>query len=159
MRESPALPSNTMGNGRQGMAAGSALNNAVSPQPESVRAELRTIRRSTVFGSAPSLQKLLGYLVEEGLAGGPLKESIVGVAVFGRDPGYDPKQDSVVRSEVRRLRAKLIEYYAAEGAGDRIVIDLPKGSYVPACRFREMAEPPAAPALPRRSRSDRKNAG
>jgi eukaryotic-like serine/threonine-protein kinase len=137
------------------MAAGTALNNAVSPPAESVRAELRTIRRSTVFGSAPSLQKLLGYLVEEGLAGGPLKESIVGVAVFGRDPGYDPKQDSVVRSEVRRLRAKLIEYYAAEGAGDRIVIGLPKGSYVPACRFRETVEPPAPPALPRHARTMR----
>jgi TolB-like protein len=138
------------------MAAGSTLNKLVSPPPESVRAELRTIRRSTVFGSAPSLQKLLGYLVEEGLAGGPLKESIVGVAVFGRDPGYDPKQDSVVRSEVRRLRAKLIEYYAAEGAGDRIVIDLPKGSYMPACRFRETAEPPAAPGHPRRARTMRR---
>ncbi|HXM44222.1 MAG TPA: tetratricopeptide repeat protein [Bryobacteraceae bacterium] len=141
------------------MAAGPALNNAVSPPLESMRAELLTIRRSTVFGSAPRLQKLLGYLVEESLAGNPLKESIVGVAVFGRDPGYDPKQDSVVRSEVRRLRAKLIEYYASEGAGDKIVIDLPKGSYVPACRFRETAVLPAPPALPRRARTMRLSGG
>jgi len=53
------------------MAAGSALNKAGSPPPESVRAELLTIRRSTVFGSAPRLQKLLGYLVEESLARNP----------------------------------------------------------------------------------------
>jgi len=133
------------------MAAGPTLNKAAFPPPESVRAELLAIRRSTVFASAPRLQKLLGYLVEESLAGRPLKESIVGVAVFGRDPGYDPKQDSVVRSEVRRLRAKLTEYYAAEGAADAIVIDLPKGSYVPACRWREAAEPltPHSPGLAR----------
>lgn len=130
------------------MAAGFTTNRARPPAAESVRAELLTIRRSTAFRSAPRLQRLLAYLVEESLAGNPLKESIVGVAVFGRDPGYDPKQDSVVRTEVRRLRAKLIGYYAAEGAGDNIVIDLPKGSYVPVCRVRETAERPAA-SLPR----------
>jgi eukaryotic-like serine/threonine-protein kinase len=131
------------------------LNKAISPPPESVRTELRTICHSAVFGSAPRLQKLLRYLVEESLAGHPLKESIVGVAVFSRDPGYDPKQDSVVRSEVRRLRTKLTEYYAAEGAGDNIIIDLPKGSYVPAGYFREPAEPPATPPLRWRARTMR----
>jgi TolB-like protein len=139
------------------MAAGFTVDRAASPPPEAVRAELLAIRRSAVFRSAPRLQKLLGYLVEESLAGNPLKESIVGVAVFGRDPGYDPKLDSVVRSEVRRLRAKLIEYYAVEGAGDNIVIDLPKGSYVPLCRWRETAVPPALapPRQPWRARAMR----
>ena len=117
----------------------------VPPSSLSVRAELRAIRQSTVFGSALRLQKLLEYLVEETLAGNPLKESILGVAVFGRPPGYDPKQDSVVRTEVRRLRAKLVEYYAREGAADKIVIDLPKGSYVPAFRFRDNTAPVANP--------------
>jgi TolB-like protein len=73
----------------------------------------------------------LTFLVQEVLAGNPLKESIIGVAVFGREPGYDPKQDSVVRTEARRLRAKLVEYYAGAGANDELVIELPKGSYVP----------------------------
>jgi tetratricopeptide (TPR) repeat protein len=114
--------------------------------PESVRAQLETICRSTTFGPAPRLQKLLRYLAGESLAGSPLKESVVGVAVFGRDPGYDPKQDSVVRSEVRRLRVKLIEYYATEGRQDGTVIDLPKGSYVLTFRSRETSEPsPSAP--------------
>jgi TolB-like protein len=72
------------------------------------------------------------------LAGNPLKESIIGVAVFGREPGYDPKQDSVVRTEVRRLRVKLIEHYAGEGVGDRLIIDLPKGSYVPVFLERQL---------------------
>jgi TolB-like protein len=87
-----------------------------------------------VFGAASRLRKLLTFLVAQSLAGNVLKESIVGVAVFARDPGYDPKQDSVVRTEVRRLRAKLLEYYGAEGAHDKVVIDLPKGSYAPVFR-------------------------
>ncbi|MGA2131467.1 MAG: hypothetical protein ABSH50_04055 [Bryobacteraceae bacterium] len=109
---------------------------------------MESIFRSAAFHAAPRLRKLLGYLVEESLAGNPLKESIIGVAVFGRDPGYDSKQDSVVRTEVRRLRAKLIEYYAAEGGGNSIVIDLPKGSYVPAFRLREAALPPVLTPAP-----------
>jgi len=84
------------------MAAGSTLNKAGSPPPESVRAELLTICRSTVFGSAPRLQKLLGYLVEENLAGNPLKEPI-------RIRWCAPK--------IRRLRAKLMEYSPRREAG------------------------------------------
>ena len=119
-----------------------------TPALDSVRTQLETICRATALASAPRLRKLLHFLVEESLAGNPLKESIVGVAVFGRDPGYDPKQDSVVRTEVRRLRAKLIEYYAGEGSSDAIIIDLPKGSYAPAFRIQELherQEPPPAP--------------
>jgi TolB-like protein len=118
------------------------------PPAESVRAELNAICQSAVFQSAPRLQKLLRYLVEQNLEGNPLKESIVGVAVFGRDPGYDPKKDGVVRTEARRLRAKLIEYYAAGNGREAVVIDLPKGSYVPAFRFAEDKESSVTAAIP-----------
>jgi TolB-like protein len=110
-----------------------------SASTESVNAELVAVCNSAGMSSAPRLKKLLTFLVEETLAGNPLKESILGVAVFGRRPGYDPKQDSVVRTEVRRLRAKLIEYYAGEGIDDRLIIDLPKGSYVPVFLERRLA--------------------
>lgn len=116
---------------------------------EAVRAELEKICGSAAFGSATRLKKLLTYLVAQGLSGNVLKESIVGVAVFARDPGYDPKQDSVVRTEVRRLRGKLLEYYGAEGAFDQIVIELPKGSYAPVFRPSD-APPPVAAAPPKR---------
>jgi eukaryotic-like serine/threonine-protein kinase len=122
-------------------------SNGVVP-PELVNAQLQAISRSAALGTSPRLQKLLDYLVSESLAGNPLKESIVGVAVFGRSPDYDPKQDSIVRTEARRLRAKLIEYYAGDGAADRIVIDLPKGSYVPAFRYLTNAEAPTPPEIP-----------
>jgi hypothetical protein len=75
------------------------------------------------------------------VAGRVLKESVVGIAVFGREPGYDPKEDSVVRTEVRRLRTKLFEYYSGPGADDPVAIDLPKGLYAPIFEARTPVAP------------------
>ncbi|HKE26830.1 MAG TPA: hypothetical protein VKB88_30970 [Bryobacteraceae bacterium] len=61
-----------------------------------------------------------------------LKESLIGIEVFGRKPDYDPQRDPIVRTEARRLRARLAEYYKDAGRGAAVVIDLPKGGYVPA---------------------------
>ena len=51
--------------------------------------------------------------------GDELKESIIGVEFFGRRPDYDVRQDSVVRNEAGKLRARLAEYYVAEGAAQK----------------------------------------
>src|SRR5262249_15627686 len=54
---------------------------------------------------------------------------------------HDPKQDSIVRTEATRLRARLGEYYLGKGRNDALVIELPKGGYSPV--FRQPAvEPP-----------------
>jgi TolB-like protein len=127
-----------------------ATAEAPIPSSDAVRAELEKICGSAAFGSASRLKKLLTYLVAQGLAGSVLKESILGVAVFARDPGYDPKQDSVVRTEVRRLRSKLLEYYGAEGAGDSVIIELPKGSYAPVFRGKDAPPAVAVATVPRR---------
>src|SRR5580698_5925957 len=119
-----------------------------APSKEAVLAELRSICTSAALGSSPRLQKLLTFLVEEKLAGSALKESVVGVAVFGREPGYDSKEDSVVRTEVRRLRTKLFEYYAGPGEHDPVAIDLPKGSYTPVFQTRTPAAPVTADLPP-----------
>jgi hypothetical protein len=66
-----------------------------------------------------------------------LKETTIGVAVFGRSPDYDPKADTIVRSQAWRLRSKLRKYYASEGANEPIIIDLPIGHYVPTFRLRD----------------------
>jgi len=66
-----------------------------------------------------------------------LKETTIGVAVFGRSPDYDPKADTIVRSQAWRLRSKLRQYYASEGANEPVVIDLPIGHYVPTFSMRE----------------------
>ncbi len=72
------------------------------------------------------------HIVEHTLAGELtlLKESIIGVEVFHRSAGYDPKADPIVRVEARRLRSKL-EAYNESKPGDEIRIVLPRGGYVP----------------------------
>jgi TolB-like protein len=47
--------------------------------------------------------------------------------------------------EARRLRLKLSEYYQQEGLANPVIIDLPKGAYVPCFRLRPGVELPPAP--------------
>jgi TolB-like protein len=88
---------------------------------------------SATFSSADRMSGFLRYVVERTLAGegDQIKEYVIGVAVFGRGDDYDPRLDSIVRVEARRLRTKLDEYYAADGRDDTIVISIPRGSYSP----------------------------
>src|SRR5882672_4298832 len=81
--------------------------------------------------SSESLCKLLRYLAEHSLdhPGVALKEYQIATEVLGRPPGFDPQSDSTVRVQAGRLRVKLAEYYAQDGAGDAVVVELPKGSY------------------------------
>jgi serine/threonine-protein kinase len=108
---------------------------------QAVRDELERVLSSACFGRVERTSKLLRFLVERRLQGreSELKESVIGVEVFGRPPDYDPKVDSTVRSEAVRLRARLSKYYSTEGCKDQVVIDLPKGGYVPSFRQHEPA--------------------
>jgi tetratricopeptide (TPR) repeat protein len=102
------------------------------------RAELDRILSSPLFSTARRLSDFLRFIVETSLTGGAgaIKEYLIGVEVFDRPPHYDPKDDPVVRIEAGRLRKRLAEYYAGPGADDRIVIEIPKGGYVPVFRTR-----------------------
>ena len=50
---------------------------------------------------------------------------------FRRKPDFDPKTDPIVRVQVYRLRQKLKEYYELEGAQESILVEIPKGHYLP----------------------------
>ncbi len=119
----------------------------VELSPESIRAALDKILASPGFINAERLSRFLRYTVDETLNGqtDKLKESLLGIDVFGRKPTYDPRVDAVVRTEAVKLRARLRDYYEADGREDELIIDLPKGGYVPAFRLREKAPeiPPA----------------
>jgi tetratricopeptide (TPR) repeat protein/TolB-like protein len=78
------------------------------------------------------------------MAGDPPKETVIGALVFDRAPDYDPKADSVVRTEVRRLRLKLAEHYAGEGTAEETRIEIPKGAYALRFERRPAEEPPEA---------------
>jgi TolB-like protein len=105
---------------------------------------------SQPFAAAPRLRTFLRYVVDRALAGeeGQLKEYTIGVDVFERDAQYDPRIDSIVRVEAGRLRAKIDEYYGGDGAGDRVIVRIPRGSYVP---LFEISKAVAAAPPPARS--------
>jgi hypothetical protein len=91
----------------------------------------KLVSSQTLHGSE-SLCKLLRYLAKHALdhPGVPLKEYQIATEVFGRQADFDPQLDSMVRVQAGRLRTKLAEYYASEGAADPIWVEMPKGTYV-----------------------------
>jgi hypothetical protein len=112
---------------------------------ESIREEVSRILESPFFIQSDRLARFLCYTVETTLAGEAetLKEYLIGTEVYDRKPPYHPSVDSIVRSEARRLRTKLKEYYESVGRKDSIFIYYRPGSYVPAFRRRDKQEGPS----------------
>jgi hypothetical protein len=93
--------------------------------------QIDKIIKSHSLRGSESLRKLLQYLATQALnhPDAPLKEYQIATEVYGRPSDFDPQTDSTVRVQAGRLRLKLGEYYAAEGAADPLVVKIPKGSY------------------------------
>lgn len=100
---------------------------------EAERAELKTVLQSPLFTRSPALAHLLSYLCEKTFAGETeqIKEYSIALDVFGRGESFDQDTDSIVRVHANRLRKRLSEHYAAEGANRSIQITIPVGQYVP----------------------------
>jgi tetratricopeptide (TPR) repeat protein len=113
-----------------------------------VRSQLEKVLGSPGFARNERLSRFLRFIVERHLEKryDDLKESVIGIEVFDRKPDYDPRADPVVRTEARRLRARLAQYYEGVGVGDAVVIDLPKGGYVPVVRLADQGPQNDAPA-------------
>ena len=94
---------------------------------------------SDVFSRSPQLAAFLRFVVEAVLHNRQdrIKAYTIGVEVLRRDPKFDPQLDPIVRVEATRLRRAIERYYAGPGANDPLLIDLPRGSYVPTFRHRE----------------------
>ena len=109
-----------------------------------VRLHLSRILASKTFSQVERLKLFINFIVEETVAGrgGDLKEYVIGVQVFGKEPSFDPRTDPIVRVQARRLRTRLARYYRDEGNSDELIVDLPKGGYAPVFRTRDDA--PAA---------------
>jgi tetratricopeptide (TPR) repeat protein/TolB-like protein len=117
-----------------------------------IRGQLDLILRSRAFIQSHRIRRFLQFVVEESLLGQPhrLKEYLIGLEVFDRREAFDPRVDSIVRVEARRLRYKLEEYYRTDGREDGIRIVLRKGSYVPIFEYRS-AVTGVSPVSARRS--------
>jgi len=98
---------------------------------EANQAQVQRIIQSKAFRTSEVHRNLLQYLAEKSLSGtaDSLKEYTVGLDVFAKPASYDPRQESVVRMHVGRLRQKLAEYYRSEGVDDLIFVDVPKGGF------------------------------
>lgn len=103
---------------------------------DAIEACLDRISASRHFSRSLRLARFLRFTVEALLEGreDELKERTIGVEVYGRPLQYDARSDPIVRSEAHRLRTRLAAYYAREGSADPVVIEVPKGSYVPELR-------------------------
>jgi TolB-like protein len=104
-----------------------------------IREHLSAILTSEIFVRSERLSRFLRFVVGKALEGrgDEISEYSIGVEVYDRPTAFDPRIDSTVRVEAGRLRAKLREYYEAEGTDSPIRIQLPKGRYSPS--FREIA--------------------
>ncbi len=116
---------------------------------DDIRRALKVICASRHVAHSASLIRFLEYVVEQKLAGKEeeIREAALGAVVFQRGRNFDPRIDPVVRVEARRLRMKLAAYYSAEGAADRVRIELPRGGYVPDFKF-PATEPQSAEPQP-----------
>lgn len=121
--------------------------------------QVQRIVSSKTFKTSEVHRNLMAYLAEKSLLGEAqnLKEYTVGLDVFGKPSTYDPRQESVVRMHVGRLRQKLTEYYRTEGVEDPVLVDLPKGGFALTFAPRPVAVEPQVvpPVLPPRTISPR----
>ncbi|MCB1494432.1 MAG: adenylate cyclase [Bauldia sp.] len=98
-----------------------------------IRAAVERIVDSPDFTASDRARNFLRYVVEEALNGRAdrIKAFSVAIEVFGRDETFDAQNDPVVRIEAGRLRRALEHYYLLSGKDDPVVIEIPKGGYVP----------------------------
>src|SRR5262245_32108006 len=105
-----------------------------TPSDTAIRTQLTKILSSASFASSPRMNRFLKYVVDTTLEGkgALIKEYVIALEVFDKPDAYDPREDSTVRTEASKLRARLSRYYENEGQEDPVIISVPKGGYVPA---------------------------
>jgi hypothetical protein len=104
------------------------------PDPVLLQQCMERISLSSEFARSDRMMAFLRFIVAGamGRRSGELTERAIGQQVFGKTADWDPSLDTIVRSEARRLRVKLVSYYEGAGRHDPIRIEIPKGRYRPA---------------------------
>lgn len=115
-----------------------------SPDEVAIRTELERIVSSEGFSGSPRLQQLLTYIVTETIEGRAdrIKGLSIAQDVYGQVDPEAARTSTVVSVEARRLRRKLSDYYLGVGANAPIVIEIPKGAFVPIFRHAAMETKP-----------------
>jgi len=120
-------------------------NPAICMDSESRERLLVRVATSSSFQRAPRLRELLEYLCRVDPQG-TVSEHQIGVEVFKRARDYNASVDTIARVQVSQLRKRLEQFFQTEGAIEPVVIDLPRGSYMPLFRPRDVADR-STPAL------------
>jgi hypothetical protein len=107
-----------------------------NPGNADIYAELERVVAGPCLTKSPQLANFLRFVVEAVLAGNGsrIKGYTIATDALGRDARFDPQADPIVRVEAGRLRRALEHYYANGGSRDPVVIELPRGGYVPVFR-------------------------
>ncbi len=94
---------------------------------------VQRVAASNEFRRSGRLRDFLLYISECSLSDrlDEITQPQIGIHVFGRKAGYNYSEDNIVRSQARVLRLKLNCYFSNEGKNEPVVIQIPKGSYVP----------------------------
>jgi adenylate cyclase len=138
------------------MGIGDTADSAATVDPSSglghdaIREQLGRILASPEFHATDRLRDFLRFVVDEKLAGRShrLKGYTIAVKVFGRGEDFDATNDPIVRIQAGRLRRALERYYLVGGVRDPILIDIPKGRYVPRFTAQPVPHPDATGGLP-----------
>jgi hypothetical protein len=118
----------------------------VDPDPsrEPASADARRLLVERVAGSASfrrsrRLRDFLVFVCERALTDpdNVVDEHEIGTNVFGRPNDFLASEDTLVRVHASRLRKRLDQYFATEGAVEPVVIEIPTHSYMPVFRTRD----------------------
>jgi hypothetical protein len=112
---------------------------------------VKRLAASPHLNKAPRLTELLQYITQRALdeSASVIHEQEIGANVFGRAADYDTSQDNIVRVQVSQLRKKMERYFETDGAHEPLILEIPRGSYLPVFRRRYSPEAPvlSEPAL------------
>jgi hypothetical protein len=94
---------------------------------------LKEIVEGPAFKGSHRSAQFLKYIVEQSIAGrfDSLKERLIGVELFGRNPSYDTGEDAIVRVTASDVRKRLLQHYGKNGTSCEFRLSLPSGSYIP----------------------------
>lgn len=107
---------------------------------------------SSSLKRAARLRELLFHAAGKSLKEGnkELHEQEIGHYVFGRDSDYDTSPDNIVRVSATELRKRIDSYIEGDGAGEPLILGIPRGSYSPVFRWRTKEVDAPETSLPKR---------
>ena len=110
----------------------------VEPSQRECEELLERLENSPHLRRSARLRELLGYVANRSMKEGckRIHEHEVGVRVFGRPDGYDTNVDNIVRTNVTELRKRIHSYFETDGLGESLIVEVPRGSYVPVFHYR-----------------------